>query len=121
MLALMAAVWSGCENAAGDSGGGSAASIDERLVGTWETSTGYPDYQSILILNGDGTLSGNWTGIDGPGVTKEWSVSDGTLMIMITAAGEGSQNISGPYELSEDGNTLTFTIEGMEEIFTRNP
>lgn len=111
----MAAVWSGCENAAGDSGGsgGSAASIDERLVGTWETSDGYQ-----LILNGDGTLSGNWTG-DVEEVTKEWSVSDGTLTIMITAAGEGAQNISGPYELSEDGNTLAFTIEGMEEIFTR--
>ena len=106
----MAAVWSGCVSTSG----GSAVSEEEvqQLAGTWYVMG------QAMILNENGTLSGNWTG-DVEEVTKEWSVSDGTLTIMITAAGEGAQNISGPYELSEDGNTLAFTIEGMEEIFTR--
>lgn len=102
MLALMAAVWSGCVSTSG----GSAVSEEEvqQLAGTWYVMG------QAMILNENGT--GSYFGHAG-----EWSVSNGKLTFIRSGGLLLGQTISGRYQLSDDGAMLHWN----SLQFTRNP
>ena len=83
---------------------------ESRFVGNWEQQGGYP---AIWTINSDGSF-------ESIGIEGTWRLNDGKFCIKSDILGEYAGEICYDYQFSDNGNTLTLSFFGTENlVFTK--